>query len=398
MGREKTFIQHTPLLYERVSQAIRDQIDRGRLAPGDRLPPIRTLSCEFGCNYHTVRRALGVLEREGVVKRVLGSGTFVRRQSWATGRPATPSRARKGRRARHTSVCALLPDVRNLYLGKLILQLQKQAEAEDVDLTFDVFPGIDMAEIGDRYPSRPGFDAAILPWFRERDRPEVCGLLQHFEVPVVTHLPVSGHEAYCYKTPTILGEGSHRAVRMACDYFRALGTKHIVLVGPFRTGGFEFQNRLAEYTRVMNEIGAEVRVFLAGGDPADYQRVIDCAQSLEPPVGAIAYYDELAIHLLNVLNRQQIAVPSRVAVLGFNNSQGCETTLPPLSSMEPSFEFIARGMLRHARALAAGKADQVNEIEPIRIVVRESCGGRALSPRRLDALLKRLESQKEAKR
>lgn len=393
MGREATFVQHTPLVYERVSASIRDRIERGRLGPGDRLPPIRTLSRDFGCNYHTVRHALEVLEREGFVERVPGSGTFVRLPSRPAGGAGALAHTRKGRRRARTSVCALVPDVRNLYLGRLILQLQKQADIEEVDLTFDVLPGIDIAQIRDRYPARPGFDAAILPWFRERDGPEVRKLLRHFEVPVVTHLPVPGYERYCFKTPGVLGKGSRRAARMACGYFRALGLRHIALLGPARTEEFEFQNRLAEYTKAMHEADMEVEVFLAGPMPDDYRRIVERGRELGRPLGVVAYYDELAIRLLNVLNRERVDVPGRVAVLGFNNSQGCETTLPTLSSMECPFEFIAGGMLRHARALAAGKSEQVDAIEPIRFVIRESCGGRALPRRRLDAILKRLRSR-----
>src|SRR5919204_443467 len=54
-------------------------IARGRLAPGDRLPPERELAARFGVSRMTLRHALEALERRGLVARRVGreGGTFV---------------------------------------------------------------------------------------------------------------------------------------------------------------------------------------------------------------------------------------------------------------------------------------------------------------------------------
>jgi GntR family transcriptional regulator len=51
----------------------------GSLAPGTRLPPERQLAATLGVSRMTVRQALGELERDGRVRRVVGrgGGTFV---------------------------------------------------------------------------------------------------------------------------------------------------------------------------------------------------------------------------------------------------------------------------------------------------------------------------------
>lgn len=52
-------------------------IASGRLAPGERLPSARDLAADLRVNFHTVRKAYGELEREGLLHSARGRGTFV---------------------------------------------------------------------------------------------------------------------------------------------------------------------------------------------------------------------------------------------------------------------------------------------------------------------------------
>ncbi|HSE92023.1 MAG TPA: GntR family transcriptional regulator [Methylomirabilota bacterium] len=63
--------------YHRIAEALRSRIARGDLAPGARLPNQRRLAREFGVTLMTLRQALEVLEREKLIARHHGLGTFV---------------------------------------------------------------------------------------------------------------------------------------------------------------------------------------------------------------------------------------------------------------------------------------------------------------------------------
>ena len=56
---------------------IREGIAAGRWRPGDRLPTERALAERFGLARNTLRRRLDDLAAEGVIERVVGSGTYV---------------------------------------------------------------------------------------------------------------------------------------------------------------------------------------------------------------------------------------------------------------------------------------------------------------------------------
>lgn len=65
-------------LYRQIADHLRDEILRGDLEPGERLPATRDLEERYGCAMGTIRQALGVLKSEGLVVARHGSGVYVR--------------------------------------------------------------------------------------------------------------------------------------------------------------------------------------------------------------------------------------------------------------------------------------------------------------------------------
>src|SRR3989441_3731962 len=63
--------------YHRIAESLRDRIHAGRLTPGTRLDNQRQLAKSFGVTLMTLRQALEVLERENLIARRHGLGTFV---------------------------------------------------------------------------------------------------------------------------------------------------------------------------------------------------------------------------------------------------------------------------------------------------------------------------------
>lgn len=64
-------------LYVQISESLLERIEAGQLAPGTRLPPERELSRMLGVNRLTLRRALRMLEQQGLLTRLQGKGTYV---------------------------------------------------------------------------------------------------------------------------------------------------------------------------------------------------------------------------------------------------------------------------------------------------------------------------------
>src|ERR1700691_2809094 len=63
--------------YQKIQATILKRIESGQLKPGDTVDSERELAKFHGVSLMTARHALTALEREGIVERRRGAGTFV---------------------------------------------------------------------------------------------------------------------------------------------------------------------------------------------------------------------------------------------------------------------------------------------------------------------------------
>jgi 2-aminoadipate transaminase len=64
-------------LYRQLSDAISNNIEKGVIQPGDRLPPTRELAAHLNLNRTTVSAAYAALEEQGLIRGHVGRGSFV---------------------------------------------------------------------------------------------------------------------------------------------------------------------------------------------------------------------------------------------------------------------------------------------------------------------------------
>jgi len=55
-------------LFEEICDQVRSRLSQGRIRPGDKLPPERTLADQFGVSRAAVREALRALEVSGLIE------------------------------------------------------------------------------------------------------------------------------------------------------------------------------------------------------------------------------------------------------------------------------------------------------------------------------------------
>ena len=76
ISREVRYSMSQPR-YLQIVQQLRDRIQNGEYPPNTRIPTENELSVSMGVSRPTVRQALNLLEQEGRLTRVKGSGTYV---------------------------------------------------------------------------------------------------------------------------------------------------------------------------------------------------------------------------------------------------------------------------------------------------------------------------------
>ncbi|QIL46654.1 GntR family transcriptional regulator [Vagococcus coleopterorum] len=67
-------------IYIQIHDQIREEIEKGKWAVGDRLPSERELALAFNVSRMTLRQAVQTLADEGILERRIGSGTYVARE------------------------------------------------------------------------------------------------------------------------------------------------------------------------------------------------------------------------------------------------------------------------------------------------------------------------------
>lgn len=64
-------------IYMQIVDKVKQQIIRGDLKAGSKLPSVREMAIQSGVNPNTIQRTYGELERMGMVLTKRGQGTFV---------------------------------------------------------------------------------------------------------------------------------------------------------------------------------------------------------------------------------------------------------------------------------------------------------------------------------
>jgi GntR family transcriptional regulator len=103
-------------LYRTVAAELRNEITKGKLAPGDQLPSEPELEERFGVSRNTVRLALAALANEGLVEPRQGRGTYVR--EWVTftvpaPAPGVPDRSERDEFVSSAEAESRAPEQRN---------------------------------------------------------------------------------------------------------------------------------------------------------------------------------------------------------------------------------------------------------------------------------------------
>jgi GntR family transcriptional regulator len=82
-------------LYQQIIDQLKREISEGRLSPGTALPSFRALAEDLMVSVITVKRAYEELEREGIIYRRQGLGTFVAEKGIDRTRDAKKEAARE---------------------------------------------------------------------------------------------------------------------------------------------------------------------------------------------------------------------------------------------------------------------------------------------------------------
>ena len=353
-----------PAKYIQMANVLRNAICEGEYKAASRLPTEQQLMQQFGVSRQTVRNALEILTREGLIQRRQGSGTVVLEQKQKS----------------ENNTIAIVISFANSYIFPSLLMDAQQVLLEN-GFSAQVF-GTDNQFEKERkillqlleHPVRGMIvegTKSVLP----NPNLDLCRQLRDSGVPMVFL-----HSCYPeLSTPVIRDDDENGGY---------LAAQHLLQKGHTRIGGiFKMDDRqgILRFSGMMHALrDAEVsfredsvfwfdtnqRVALVEQGVTGWLE--DCAARLARNCTAVVCYnDEIAYRLLDILLHNGVQVPQQLANISFDNSHYSSLGAVGLTSLSPDPGRLGTLAAQAVLELVRGRQAQSQKL-PWKLVTRKS--------------------------
>ena len=289
--------------------------------------------------------------------------------------------ARFLRKARVGILALAIPDLRSQYFGELADAVIAAARERGYTVLIDQTNGERENELRVAQGFHPHLlDGVILsPLSLENDD------LLHRKVSIP--LVLLGERTYDAPFDHV-GIDNIRAARTATEHLLRLGRRRIAAIGIRQDiTGATARLRLQGYREALEAAGYEVDPGLvmpcasyhSPDGAAAMSRLLDLPK---PPDAVFCFNDLLAIGALRALYERGVRVPDDIAVVGFDDIESAQFTIPSLTTIDPNRSQIAQIAVARVlgRAKGALMGPPLRESAEFRLVVRESASSRVTLP------------------
>lgn len=164
-------------------------------------------------------------------------------------------------------------------------------------------------------------------------------------------------------------EGGAIATRHLLD----LGHRKIAMVTGSR-GSASSNDRHAGFRKALEEagIGYVPDLVMSSHTPGGFAENFGPWIERQQPTALLCWSDDIAFASIKLLNRMGLKVPDDVSVIGFDSSEECDRTTPPLTSMRQPIFDIARSAARTLISATRQSPAESQSIFPLTLDVRGS--------------------------
>jgi len=172
-----------------------------------------------------------------------------------------------------------------------------------------------------------------------------------------------------------------------CDNVKGgyLATKHLLSLGHRAIVHLRGSSRAAPaldrwhgYVQAMREAGIEPEdgwVIEMPSPLSSAEALVTLMRSAKRPTAIFAWSDEVAIRAMQLLREMNLRIPEDVAVVGFDSTEVCNHTDPPLTSVrQPVYEMAQEGVRTLARLINGERPRRYARLFEPTLDVRRSCG------------------------
>lgn len=360
-----------PTKYQVVADALRAHIQAGKYANATILPPEFDIAREYQVSRQTVRQALALLVRDGLIETRRGSGSHI-------------LRAERTDAARRYHIAVIVTYISDYIFPSTLREIEGVLSRQEC--TSSIFATknqvSDERKILSRLLEQPVDGILVEATKSALPNPN----LDLYQQIVAREIPLVFIHGYYADLPE-----SHFVLDANYDGGLIL-SRHLADQGYTRIGGIfksddiQGHGRYAGYAAGLRERGLELRdrdVFwfdtstketLLSGDDAPIRAFLDAA--LKETDAFVCYNDEMALFFEQQLQARGLRVPGDVALTSFDNSNYSRLAPVPITSLSHGGENTGRAASQMMLKLLQGEYCQSVQI-PWELEVRESSGRRA---------------------
>lgn len=349
--------------YVRVREELLQLLKSGAIPPDERLPSEHELAERFGVSRQTLRQSLGELEREGLVYRVQGKGTFAAADSPATRGGDAP-----------LTIGVVTTYISDYIFPHIVRGIEQTLRAGGARLVLS-------STDNDKRKEREALEAMlkepldgliIEPTKSAEGNPNIDEFL-HLENRNVPYVTIN--ETYPELSAPCFKVDDERGAELAASHL--IETGHTAVAGFFKTDDLQGVSRLRGFLNALRKAGLRippewvVRYATENKNEEPARRLESLLAGKAParPTAVVCYNDELAVGLLETIRRAGLKVPDDISVVGFDDSTLATATETKLTTVRHPKEQLgaaaAEALLRMIRQPGAREAGIV--FEPVLI-------------------------------
>jgi DNA-binding LacI/PurR family transcriptional regulator len=353
--------------YDALVEGIRSQIQNGQLQADNYLLPERELAKTYSLSARAVRQGLAKLESEGLIRRHQGKGTIVVSQE------ARLSPAKE-------------QNVAVLFQGRV----RDPSTAEDLDALQQAFQYGGYGTTLYVADGKPELETQIVQQLTAKGTHGLVLYSAHasnsyahlkaarqsgMKIVVLDHdFPDLDCNFVGIDDQLAAYEATQHLIRLGCQQFVFINSERNWTAHVLRQRGFE--QAVAQCNDLPRKI-ILVPNFETVGQRGEFLRrelalVLEVSQR---PIGVLAWWDEVALHAMDLLRGMGCSVPADAKVIGFANDVCGEVAQIPLTTMAIPREQIARlaAMTLMSQMGDPARLPQRFRLES-RMIIRDSCG------------------------
>ena len=333
-GAEEKKVKETSAKYEGIVRWIREQIETEVLQPGERIESEYQLCDHFGVSRQTVRHAIAVLEKEGVIERRRGSGTYVK-ESAGIGI----------RRKKTMQIAVMTTFVQEYIFSGIIQEIENKMSRAGY--------GIQISITNNSVEKERFILKSIL------DKKRVDGIIAE---PTKSGLPNPNLDLYRrimeqgipvifinsyypeLKAPHVSLDDK-MAGKMATEYLIQCGHREIAAI--FKADDGQGHRRYAGYIEALMKADLRIKgervVWI---DTEDVRNMREDSswilRRIQGCTACVCYNDEVASSLAAVCLEQKIKVPDKMSIIGIDDSDLANYCEVPLASVKNPVRELAK--------------------------------------------------------